>query len=126
MLRGAVCTFLLDGVLRGHNNERGWQLVGHRTDGHLLFLHGFKQSCLRLWWSTVDLVSEEEVAEQWTWLEGKFTFLGVVNVGTGDVCWEQVRRELNTLEVTTERIGKGVGHQRLCQSGVIFEQKVSV
>ena len=61
-----VGTFLLHRVLRGHDDERGWQLVGH-ADGHLLFLHGLKQSCLRLGRRTVDLVSEEG-AEQRTGL----------------------------------------------------------
>ena len=97
-----------------------------RTDGHLLLLHGLKQCGLGLWRCTVDLVSEEEIAKQWTWFEREFTFLGVVDVGTGDVSREQVRRELNTLEVATQRIGEGVGHQRLGQSGVVFEQKVPV
>jgi len=76
--------------------------------------------------STVNLVSEEKVAEQWSGLEGKFTLLSIVDVRTSDVRRKQVRRELYTLEVTTKCIGKGVGHQRLCQSGVIFEEKVTV
>ncbi len=98
----------------------------NRSDGHLLLLHGLKQSCLGLGRSTVNLVSEEEIAEQRTGLERKFALLGVVDVRTRDVSWKQVRRELNTLEITTKGIGKGVGHQRLCQSGIIFEEKVPV
>ena len=96
------------------------------SDSHLLLLHSLKQSSLGLWRSTVDLVSEEEIAEQWTGFERKFTFLGVVDVGTGDVSGEQVRRELNTLEITTQGISERVGHQRLGQTGVIFEEKVPV
>jgi hypothetical protein len=81
---------------------------------------------LSLWRSTVDLVSKEKITEQWSWLESKFTLLCVVNVGTSNVSWEQVRRELNTLEVTTESVSEGVGHQRLSQSRVIFEEKVTI
>jgi hypothetical protein len=89
-------------------------------------LHSLKQSSLGLWRCTVNLVSEEEIAEQWTWLERKLALLGVVNVGTSDVGRKQVRRELNTLKVATKRIGERVGHQRLCQTWVIFEEKVTV
>ena len=100
--------------------------MGHRTDGHLLLLHRLKQCCLCLWRSTVNLVSEEEITEEWAWLERKFALFGVVNVRTGDVSREQVRRELDTLEVTTKRIGEGVGHQRLGQTGIVLEEEVSV
>ena len=89
-------------------------------------MHSLKQSSLGLWRSTVDFVSKEKVTEQWSWFECKLALLGVIDVGTCDVSREQVRRELYTLEVTTKRISEGVGHQCLCQTRVIFEQKVTV
>ena len=36
-----VGAFLLDGVLRGHDEEGGGELVGRFADGHLSLLHGF-------------------------------------------------------------------------------------
>ena len=106
--------------------KRCWELVRNCTNGNLLLLHSLKQSSLSLWRSTVNLVSKEKVTEQWSWFERKFTFLCIIDVGTGDVSREQVRRKLNTLEIATKCIGKGVGHQCLSQTWVIFEQKVTV
>ena len=58
-----VRTFLLDGVLRRHDEEGIGELEGLITDGHLMLLHGLKQGALHLSWGTVDFVREDEVRE---------------------------------------------------------------
>ena len=92
-----------------------------RTDGDLLLLHGFEQGGLCLGWSSVD-VSKEEVAEQGPGLEGEFSLLGVVDVRPGDVGWQQVRGELNTLEASSA--SAGVRHQGLRQSRIVLEEQL--
>ena len=125
-LRQGVGSFLLDGVLSGQHHERCWKLVGDAFDGHLLFFHGFKQGRLRLGWRTVDLVGKEDVGEQWPGPEFEVPGLLVVHVGPHDVRGQQVRRELNTLELAAEGPSKGVREQRLCEAGEVLEQHVAV
>jgi hypothetical protein len=48
-----------------------------------------------------DLVGEDQVTEDWTWLKAKTApaALLVVDLRAGDVWWEQVGRELDAAEL---------------------------
>ena len=85
----------------------------HCTNRHLLLLHCFEKSSLRLGRSSVDLVRQQQIAEDGSGLERKLALLGIVDVRPSDVSRKQVRRELNTLEITTECVGERVRHQSL-------------
>ena len=121
-----VGSFLLDGVLGGQHHERCWEFVGDAFDGHLLFFHGLKQGRLGLRRSTVDLVSQEDVGEQGSRTEFEIARLLVVHVGPHDVRRQQVRRELNTLELASKGPGEGVRKQGLCKTGEVLKQHVAV
>ena len=58
-----VGAFLLDGVLRGHHQERLFQLVRGFADGDLAFLHGFEQGALHLGRGAVYFIRQDEVGE---------------------------------------------------------------
>ena len=95
-----VRSFLLDGILRGEDEERSRQPIGARADRHVPLLHCFEQGRLSFRWCPVDLIGEEDVCKQRSLheLERSTASVGVVlqNVGAGDVRWHEVRRELDS------------------------------
>src|SRR5258705_498549 len=56
-----IRAFVLDRVLGAEHGKGTVEPISSALDRHLPFLHRFQQRRLRLWWSAVDLVSEEEV-----------------------------------------------------------------
>ena len=58
-----IGAFLLDGVLRGQDQERLLQRVAGVADGDLLLLHGLQQGALHLGRGAVDLVGQDQVGE---------------------------------------------------------------
>ena len=95
--------------------------MSHYTYGDLLLLHGLKKGRLGLGRSSVDLVRKKQVTEYRTWLECEFSLLSIIDICPGYICWKKVRSELDSLEVTSECICKGIGHQCLCKSGKVLE-----
>src|SRR5690606_17006726 len=61
-----VRPLLFDRVLRGDDEERTAELVGHSIDGDLAFLHHLEECRLSLGGRAVDLVDQDEVAEDRT------------------------------------------------------------
>jgi hypothetical protein len=53
----------LDGILRGHDQERLGQWARDTVDGDLALLHGFEQGRLGLGRRAVDFVGEQELRE---------------------------------------------------------------
>ena len=54
---------LLDGILRGDDEERRRQREVLVADRHPSFLHGFEQSALHFGGGAIDLVGQEQVRE---------------------------------------------------------------
>jgi len=100
--------------------------VSNHTDRDLQLLHRLQKGRLGLRGRSVNLVREQQVTEDRSRLERELALLGVVDVSSSDLCREQVRRELNTLEVASQGVSEGIRHQGLGKSRVIFEQQVAV
>ena len=58
-----IGAFLLDRVLRGHDEERRLELEGVRPAGDLVLLHGLQERGLGLGRRAVDLVGQDDVGE---------------------------------------------------------------
>jgi len=69
--------FLLDGVLRGQDQERVRQGEGLVPDRHLPLLHGFQERRLHLGRGAVHLVGQDDVGENRALLDGKGAVLGL-------------------------------------------------
>src|SRR5690606_27787273 len=54
------------GVLRRQHGERSRQRMRGTVNGYRAFLHGFQQSALGAGRSSVDLIRQQQVCEQWT------------------------------------------------------------
>jgi len=94
--------------------------------GHRPFLHRLKQRGLGLWWRSVDLVGENQVAENRT--VDKFALaggrVGLQDFGAGDVRGHQVGGELDPVRVPAERAGECFHQQGFGESGNADEQRV--
>ena len=77
------------------------QGMGGLADGDLPLLHRLEQRGLDLGRGPVDLVGEEDVAEDRAGLEAELALaaLGIVDVGAGHVRGQQVGGELDAAEV---------------------------
>jgi hypothetical protein len=126
-LRQRVGAFLLDGVLRRHDQEQPRQRIGlaaptvtcrsamasSRADCTLAGARLTSSASTRLW-------------NTGPWVELEAALLGPVDIGAGDVAGQQVRRELDAVEVALERIAKGFDRAGLGEPGRALDEQVAV
>ena len=95
------------------------------TDRDLVLLHHLEECRLHLRRRAVDLVGEEEVAEDGAELGVERAGVGPVHTRADEVGRHEVRRELDTLEAAAEDLGGRLDRQRLRQAGHAFDQEVA-
>ena len=101
-LRQRIGAVELHRVLRGDAQERrgqGARLAVHR---HLLLGEPLQQRGLRARRGAVDLVGDQHVGEDGAGLEAERAVLGIEEGGADDVRGQQIRRELNPLELSAD------------------------
>lgn len=121
-----VGPFLFDGVLGRHDHEGFAEFVGAALDADLALLHGFEHGGLGLGRCAVDLVAEQEVAEDRAGAEREFGRVLVKDVAAGDVAGKHVGRELDALEVAAAGERERIGHHRFGETWEILEQDVAL
>jgi hypothetical protein len=114
-----ISSLHLDRILRRQYEERFLQHVAHAANGDLMFLHRLQQGGLRLGGRAVDLVGQNDVAENRS-LDELHAAMAVGRLfedfGAGDVGWHQVGRELDTLKLKVENLGDGAHQERFRQA----------
>ncbi len=93
---------VLDRVLGGDDEERVGHLVGRAVDRGLALLHAFEQRGLRLGRRPVDLVGEDDLADDRARPELELLGLLVVDRQAGHVGGQEVRGELDPPERAAE------------------------
>ena len=119
---GAV---MLDGILRGDDQERLRQRHGFAVDGDLRFVHGFEQRGLRARRGAIDFVGENDVGENRSGAKFKFARFGVVDADAEHVAGQQVGSELDALKAAMKRFGEGLGERGFADAGNVFDQQVA-
>ena len=114
----------LDRVLRRHHEERRRHGVRLLADRHLALLHHLEQRRLHLGRRAVDLVGEQEVAEDRAELGVERSLPRAVHARADEVGRDEVRRELDALERAAEHVGDGLDRQRLREAGDALDQEV--
>ena len=94
------------------------------ADRHLPLLHHLEQRRLHLRRRAVDLVGEQEVAEDRAELGLELRAVGPVDARADEVGRNEVGRELHALERAAEHRGRGLDRQGLRQSGNALDQDV--
>ncbi len=121
-----VRALLFDRVLSRHDHEQIVECVTAVADGDLPLLHRLQQRGLHLGRRAVDLVRENQVVKQrpFTKLEG--TFLRPVDIGAGQVRWQQIRRELQAMKVTLDTLGQNLDRPGLGQARCALDQQMAI
>ncbi len=121
-----IGALLFQRILSRQHQEGVGQRVGLVADGDLAFLHGFQQRALHLGRRAIDLVRENEIAENRPVLGAKGAVLGVVDHGADNVGRQHVGRKLQALEVHVDAGGQGFERQGLGEARHAFQQDVAV
>ena len=116
----------LDGVLRGHDQERPRHRKGATSDGDLSLRHRLQQGRLDPGGGAVDLVDEDDVGQDRPRLDVEGLGRGPEDPGPDDVGRDQVRCELDAVEGATEDPCEGRQQQRLAEARRALEEDVPV
>ncbi len=122
-----ISPFHFDGVLGRHDQERRLQLMGRRTAGNGMLLHGFEQRGLSLGCRAIDFVGQHEMREDRPSLEseGFGAAFGIDNHAADDVGGHQVRRELDARVLQMHHSRERPQKRGFTQSGYAFEQHMA-
>ena len=99
--------------------------MGVVADRHLPLLHHLEQRRLHLGRRAVDLVGEQEVAEDRAFLGVEAAGVGAVDACADEVARHEIRRELHAPERAAEHRGGGLDRQRLGEAGDALDQEVA-
>ena len=110
-------------VARTRNGIR--YLEGLLADRHLPLLHHLEERALDLGRRAVDLVGEQEVREDRPERGPEVARLLVVDAGPDEVGRDEVRRELDPLELAADRLGQGPDGHRLGQARHALDEDVA-
>ena len=116
----------LNRVLGRHHEERARRRERLLADRDLALLHDFEQGGLHLRRRAVDLVGEQEVAEDGPELDVEVTVLRPVDPGADEVARHQVRGELDPVERPAQHLGGRLDRQRLRETRDAFDEQVAV
>ena len=117
--------FVLDRVLGRDDEERIGHRVGRAVDRRLALFHALEERGLRLGRRPVDLVGEDDLAEDRSRPELEFLGLLVVDREARDVRGQEVRCELDPPEGAAEAPGDGLGEDRLAGPGDVLDQQMA-
>ena len=113
-------------VLGRQDEEWIVKWIGSSTNRDLPFLHRFKERTLDFGRCAVYLIGEDNVGENGSLFRIKIALLLIVDKSANEVCWEQIRCELQAIKRSVNRLGKRTHGGRLCQSRYPFKQNMPV
>ena len=87
-------------VFRRRHKERALQRICHAVYRDLMLLHTFQKTRLRTRRGAVDLIRQQHITEGGSFLENELSLLLVVIRQPGHIRGQQIRRELNTAELS--------------------------
>ena len=116
--------FVIDGVLRGDDQERRAELVRGAVHRDAAFAHRFEQSRLRARRGPVDFVGQHDLGKDRAGAELELGRLLVEDRSAGHVGRQQVGRALNPLERAAHAAGQRPGEHRLGDARHVLQQNV--
>jgi hypothetical protein len=117
--------FVLDRVLRRHDDEWIGQGVRRAVYGDLALFHSFEQRGLRFRCGAIDLIGEHELAHEGAWVELELPRLLIEDRDAGHIAGEQIRRELDALEGTANGPCDGFREDRLADARHVLDENVA-
>ena len=91
--------------------------MGLSADGHLALAHRLQQGALHFGRRTIDFVCQDQIRKYGTEMGTERGGVRHVNHGTDHVARQQIRGELDTLELKLEHLPQRFYQQRLGETG---------
>ena len=113
-------------ILGRYHQKRGWYLPRHAVHRNPPLFHHFQKRRLRFRGCAVDLICQQEVAENAARLIDKPLLLSPVNGKAGQIRWKNIRRELHTFIIQTHCTGKRHRNGCLADAGNVLKKNVSI
>ena len=120
-----VGALLLDRILRREDEKRLGEAVGGVAERHLALFHRFEERRLHLGGRAVDLVGEQGVGEDRAAPGLELALARIVDQRADEVGRQQVRGELDALEVDRQRPREGLRGEGLGEAGDAFDEHVA-
>ena len=114
-----------DGVLRRHHDIGLRQREGLAVDRDLAFLHDLQKRGLTAVDGTVDLIRKNHVREQRPAAEFKRALFLIIIMDPRQIGGQNVRRELDALELAADAAGEGSEQHRFSRPRQILQQNVT-
>ncbi len=124
-LRQRIGALRLDRILRREHEKRVGHRMGRVPDRHLPLLHHLEQRRLHLRGRTVDLVGEQEVAEDRPELGLELVLVGPEDPRPDEIARDQIGRELDPRERAAEHRGRRLDRQRLREPRHTLDQQMA-
>ena len=124
-VRQRIGTGQVHRVLRGDDEERRRQRPGDAVDGDLLLGHRLQQRALGAGRRAVDLVGQQDVAEDRPRMELETALAGVVNRYAHHVRGQQVGGELHALEAEAQRRRQRMRQRGLAKTRQVLDQHMA-
>ena len=121
-----IRAFLLDRILRRHDQEQRRQQIRRAPDGDLALAHRFEQRRLHLGRRAIDFVGQQQVVENRAALEFEGRLLRPIDLGAGQIGRQQVRRELDAMEVAFDARGEFLDRRGLGQTRRALDQQMAI
>ena len=121
-----VRALLFDRVLRRHDHEQVVQRVTPFADRDLALLHGLQQRGLDFCRRAVDFVCQDQVMEQRPFAKLESTLLGTVYLGPGQVGRQEIRGELQPVEVALDAFRQHLDRTSLGKTGRAFNKQMPI
>jgi hypothetical protein len=114
-----------DGVLGGDNEEEVGEGAGLAFEADLRFGHGFQQGGLGARGGAVDFVGQQDIGEDRPFTEMELLGLGMKDRDAQDVGGEEVRGELNAMELGVEGEREGFGEGGFAGAGEVIQEHMA-
>ncbi len=92
-LREGIGALMFERILCCEYDKRRWEIESLVAYGYFFLLHSFEEGRLYLRWSTVDLISEENMGEYGSFADCELAFLLSVYLIARQIRWQEIRRE---------------------------------
>lgn len=120
-----ICTFMFERILCSNDKKRRGKRKTLLANSHLTFLHSFEESWLDFRWSTIDLISKENMSEYRSFSHFEFPELRTKYLTSREIRGEKIWRKWYSLEVISEHVCECLHGLGLSKSGYSLYKDVS-
>ena len=112
-------------ILGGDHDEGVHRGISDAVYGDAVFLHDLKQSCLCPAGGAVDLIGEEDVAENGAGMQLRLSAVTLQRHEADDIAGQHIDGELHALGLQRHGGREGARHRGLAYAGDVLQQDVS-